>query len=71
MKPSGGNGAILATAAHDLIQHWDQTEAVWRDRARAEFDNEFLRDLHSAVRKAADALQQIEELLRQVTKECS
>ncbi len=70
MKTSGGNGAILTSALKDLLTHWEHAGSSWRDRARADFEKDCLEDLAPAVRTASNAVQQIEELLRQVLKEC-
>lgn len=70
MKFSGGNGAILTNALKDLLTHWEQAGSSWRDSARTDFEKDCLEDLAPMVRSASNAVQQIEELLRQVLKEC-
>ena len=71
MRGGGGNGAILAGAMKDLMVHWDHTASTWKDAARSGFEKDFLQELIPAVRAASNAVQQIEELLRQAQRECS
>lgn len=71
MSASGGNDAVLAKALNDLLKHWEQTASAWKDRAREDFDKDFIRELAPAVRAASGAIQDIEQLLQTVKKECS
>ena len=71
MNVSGGNGIALAKAMNDLILHWDESSVAWRDKAREDFDKTYLQELIHATRQASNAVQQIEEFMRQVRKECS
>ena len=69
MKGTGGNGAILGKAMKDLLGHWEGTARSWRDHARTEFDRDYIQEIVPMARLASNALQQIEELLRQVQRE--
>ena len=69
MKGTGGNGAILGKAMKDLSGHWEATARSWRDRARTEFDRDYIQEIVPLARLASNAMRQIEELLRQVQKE--
>jgi polyphosphate kinase len=69
MKGSGGNGAILAKAMKDLRTHWEATERTWRDQARSDFDREIIQEIVPLAIQASNAMQQIEELLRQIKRE--
>ena len=71
MKGAGGNGAVLINAIRDLLAHWERTASSWKDQARTGFEKEYIDELVPAVRSASNAVQQIEELLRQVYRECS
>lgn len=70
MKGVGANGAILGAAMKDLRERWERSSMSWRDRARTEFEKDFIEQLVPTVRAASNAVQQIEELLRQVYREC-
>ena len=71
MSQKGGNGSILIKALKDLLNHWESTEGAWRDKARVDFDKEFLQEFVPAVRAASNAAQQIEILLEKVRHEAS
>ena len=70
MKDTGGNSAILARAMKDLLEQWERTSGAWRDRARPEFERDYLETLRPRVVSASNAMQQIEEFVRQVQREC-
>ncbi len=67
---AGGYGPALAGALKDLNAYWERTAFAWNDAARDKFEKEHLRDFAEAIRSAANALDQIEALVRQVRKEC-
>lgn len=70
-QSTGGNDAILSKALKDLLMHWDQTAAGWRDAARADFMKDYLDILMTSVKQAAGAVQRVEELLAKARKDCS
>ena len=61
---------ILAGALSDLDKKWQATAEGWRDKARAEFEKEHLEELQATVKKAQHAMAAMDELLRQVMREC-
>ena len=71
MSVAGSNGALLMKAMKDLLTHWEASGNSWRDKARTEFDKDFLQELIPAVRGASRAAQEIENLLQKVRSECS
>ena len=71
MSAAGGNDAILSKALHDLMVYWESTETVWRDKARADFERDHIESLVPAVRAATNAIQDVENALRRIRKECS
>ena len=71
MSQKGGNGSILTKALKDLLNHWEHSGGAWRDKARVEFDKEYLQEFIPAVRAASNAAQQIEQLLEKVRRESS
>lgn len=68
---TGGNDAIMAKALKDLQAHWDQTQTVWNDAARSDFQRDLLDPLVPAMKSVTSAIQRIEEVLRRARKECS
>jgi len=67
----GDNEGRLASAIDQLNQRWDATGASWRDKAREEFNQEHLEELRRAVKVAQMGMRNINDLLRQVIRECS
>lgn len=70
MSRAGGNDAVLGQGLKDLLTHWERAGSSWKDAARRDFDKDYIQELAYACRSACSAIQQIEELLRQVRKEC-
>jgi hypothetical protein len=66
-----GSETILAKAMEDMEKNFAATSSVWRDHARDEFEKIHLDEMRESVRNARYAMRNIEELLRQVVKECS
>lgn len=71
MSAVGGNGLAMAKAINDLLAHWDQTAASWKDQARDHFYRDHIEALAPAVRQASNAIQEIEEILRKIRKDCA
>ena len=63
--------SILNKAVTDLDKEWSGTAAKWQDKAREDFEKEHLEDLHRAAASAQQAMKRIDQLLRQVIRECS
>ena len=62
---------MLGRAADELEQHWQNTAGSWRDKARDDFEHDHLEDLGIAVKRAQQAMKNINQLLREVIRECS
>ncbi len=71
MSTAGGYGPALSGALKDLNIFWDRTASSWNDGARDKFAKDHIDDLAHAIRDASTALDQIEQLLRQIRRECS
>ncbi|HKS17364.1 MAG TPA: hypothetical protein VJU16_08630 [Planctomycetota bacterium] len=71
MSVAGSNGSLLMKAMKDLLTHWEASGNSWRDKARTEFDKDFIQELVPAVRGASRAAVEIENLLQKVRSECS
>ena len=61
---------LLTQSLGDLKKKWQQTESVWKDRARANFEKDFLEELEPAVKSAVNSMNEINKVLMQVIKEC-
>ena len=71
MSAALGNGSILTKALRDLLDHWEETAPYWRDEARERFERDFINEIAPAVRAAFGAVQEIENQIRRIRKECS
>ena len=70
MPRLGHDEAILNKAARELEMHWEMAAARWRDRARVDFENMFLKELIPDTKRAADAITRINRLLQRAVQEC-
>jgi hypothetical protein len=66
-----GSEAILAKYLAELDGQWSGTAAVWQDKAREDFEKEFLDELRRAANDARHGMRHIDQLLQQVIHECS
>ena len=71
MSQIGHNEIILASAIKDLQRDWAVTAEGWRDAARDEFEENFLKGLLSAAKTAAGAMGEISRVMDQAARECS
>ena len=65
-----GSEEILAGALTDLNKKWDNTALGWRDKARTEFEKEYLDELQLTAKKALQGMAALDELLAHVMREC-
>jgi len=64
------NEALLARAAQDLQAKWENTQSMWRDKARDDFERKHLEELLAAVHAARQAMKAVDNLLRQAIHDC-
>jgi hypothetical protein len=64
------NEGVLARAMREMNEKWESTASVWRDKAREEFDKEYIEEFTAASKAALHAMRGVEELLRQVDRDC-
>ena len=62
---------LLSKAVHELEINWEITAHNWKDKARADFEKKYIDTLVPEVRRAADAITQINRLLHKAIHECS
>jgi len=60
----------LAQALKELSLEWEQTREYWRDAKSREFEGKFLSELPQHIRRAVDAMEEIETVLRKVRSDC-
>jgi hypothetical protein len=62
--------ALLAKAMEDLNLHWQSSAGAWNDKARKDFEKQYLEELRMTVKRAQQAMRNINTLLRQVARDC-
>ncbi|HRJ74034.1 MAG TPA: hypothetical protein PLS03_17555 [Terrimicrobiaceae bacterium] len=68
--PSRVNAAQLVQAAKDLLLEWDLTKTKWQDAKGREFEEKFLSELPQHVSRAAESIEEIDNLLRKIHSDC-
>jgi hypothetical protein len=63
--------SMLTTVLNDLLRDWDIAKSDWRDRAREQFEKEFIEEFVRAGRASVRGMQELTLLLRRVVRECS
>ena len=61
---------LLALALEQLSRQWLRTASGWNDKARAEFEKEYVDEFRMAVKRSGHAMRNVTALLRQIRKEC-
>lgn len=69
MSASGG-GAALNQAMKELSAEWDQARSFWRDAKSLEFEEKYLAELPQQIRRAAEAMDEIDSVLRKIRSDC-
>jgi hypothetical protein len=69
MSASAG-GAVLIQAMKELSAQWDQARSSWRDAKSLQFEEKFLAELPQHIRRSAEAMEEIEAVLRKVRSDC-
>ena len=63
--------ALLKKAIGDLDKYWLATAAHWNDAAREGFEKEHLDDMRMSAVNASRAMRDIDQLLRDVIRQCT
>lgn len=66
----GSSRARLTGLTRELSVHWKETRESWDDAKRAEFETRYLQDLMAGVDRALAALEELDELVGKVRKDC-
>ena len=64
------NGRALAIATKDLLLRWEETKQYWQDAKAAEFEQEYLTHLQSAVDRAIPTFEELDKLVTRVRSDC-
>ncbi len=64
------NGSRLAMLTKDLLIQWQQTRESWADVKSLEFERKYLEELKAGVDTAVTIIEQLENLLTKIRKDC-
>ena len=64
------NGRALAIATKDLLLRWEETKQFWQDAKAADFEQEYLTQLQTAVDCATPVFEELDKLVTRVRSEC-
>ena len=71
MQRSSDNDVVLHKAMEELLSKWERTALTWRDKARRDFERDYIAELDTAVKAACNAMKSTYVLLTKVGRECS
>ena len=67
---TGGHANRLAGLTRELRERWSQTRESWSDVKAREFEEQYLREVDTAVNTALTGLQHLESTLRKIRHDC-
>ncbi len=65
-----GNQGRLIGLTRDILLEWTETKNYWNDAKSDEFERRFMSELSVHVNRAVLVLEQMDELLQKVRKDC-
>ena len=65
-----GNKSRMVGLTKEISLRWAETRNHWRDAKAAEFEQRFMQELFPRVNQAATAVEKLEELFKQIRKDC-
>ena len=63
--------ARLREASKDLLVHWNDIRAVWRDENSQRFEEAWVEPLLSSIRTARIAMEHMETVLQRIRRDCT
>jgi len=64
------NGRALAVATKDLLLRWEETKQSWQDEKAADFEQQYLTQLQTAVDRAIPTFEDLDKLVTRVRSDC-
>jgi hypothetical protein len=64
------SSARLSAITKELWMNWQQTKQYWNDVKSQEFEQKYLLELHSSVDRAVAVMDQLNELVGKIRKDC-
>ena len=68
--PISANGRALAVATKDLLLRWEETKQSWQDEKAADFEQQYLTQLQTAVDRAIPTFEDLDKLVTRVRSDC-
>ena len=65
-----GQGGRLAALTSDLVRHWERTRPCWRDARGEMFEKRTLDPIRNGVSATVGAMQELDELMRTIRRDC-
>jgi hypothetical protein len=65
-----GNKSRLTGLTREISLQWSETKNYWRDAKSDEFDRRYMSELSTNVDRTVAIIEQLEELLKKVRKDC-
>ena len=62
---------LITKMLSELQTNWEIAGAMWRDRARAGFEEAYMNEIIPDVKRASDAMARISRVLRKAVRECT
>jgi hypothetical protein len=60
----------LGKSIKELLNHWSETKASWKDANADRFEKKHLVPLEMDLRQAVSAMDQMSQLLAQIKRDC-
>jgi hypothetical protein len=67
MSPTG---ARLSALTQDLVNHWMDTQASWRDARMQDFHRKYIEELTISVESARTVIEKVEKLIEKIKRDC-
>ena len=64
------NRARLEGLTKELLMHWHETKAYWKDAKSEEFENKYLLELKASVEKTVTVIEQLDKLVSRIKRDC-
>jgi hypothetical protein len=65
-----GNKSRMTALERDIALRWEDTKQHWHDAKSEEFERRFMQELFPHVNQAVTAVEKLDELFKQIRKDC-
>ena len=64
------NRARLEGLTKELLMHWHDTKASWKDAKAEEFERKYLMELKASVEKTVTVIEQLDKVVSRIKRDC-